>query len=233
MKRLGENLDPPNAGTTTDGRQCPEPQPLSNSDRNSDCLISQSTQSTSQADASDTTDAYKNPTSTTCSSHSNGDLQELKTDTKLSTTKMNSPDSELSQDSVLKPEPQARPWETTMLRLGPLTGVACMMMAALSIWVSFAILMGSHGEPTIRWPFEPSTYIAICTAVANQSMRFAAWHGFIVAWWFRATRGSTIARLHADWQAGTTLIGAITAGRNMGMLGVGCILSTLVAIDGP
>ena len=46
-------------------------------------------------------------------------------------------------------------------------------------------------------------------------------------------RGSGLAKLHYDWRAGTTLRGAITSGRHLGLLGLACIFSTIVVIDGP
>jgi hypothetical protein len=46
-------------------------------------------------------------------------------------------------------------------------------------------------------------------------------------------RGSTVQKLHTDWRAGTTIPGAIKAGRGMGVLGLACVFSTLIAIDGP
>ena len=46
-------------------------------------------------------------------------------------------------------------------------------------------------------------------------------------------RGSTLAKLHWDWRAGTTLRGALTSGRHIGLLGLACIASTFVVIDGP
>ena len=84
----------------------------------------------------------------------------------------------------------------------------------------------------LGWTLEPSAYLAICTAIANQAMRYAAFQGVMIAWWSKALRGSTLKRLHTDWRAGTTILGAITAGRHMGLLGLACIMSTLVAIDG-
>lgn len=57
--------------------------------------------------------------------------------------------------------------------------------------------------------------------------------GVVIAWWIRARRGSTLAKLHHDWRSGTTLRGALTAGRHTGLLGLACIFSTLVVIDGP
>lgn len=71
------------------------------------------------------------------------------------------------------------------------------------------------------------------TAVANQSLRFAAFQGLAIAWWFRATKGETLAQLHHRWRAGITASGAVISGRKMGMVGLACLCSTLVAIDGP
>ena len=126
-----------------------------------------------------------------------------------------------------------RSWKTTFLRSGPLVGICCMMAAALSILVSLAILLGSRHTPVADWKVEPSAYLAICTAVANQALRFAAFQGVIVAWWERASRGSTLRQLHLDWRAGTTLLGALSSGRHMGVIGLACVFSTLVAVDGP
>lgn len=57
--------------------------------------------------------------------------------------------------------------------------------------------------------------------------------GVVIAWWVRALRGSTFSKLHHDWRSGTTLRGALTAGRHTGLLGLAYIFSTLVVIDGP
>ena len=126
-----------------------------------------------------------------------------------------------------------RTWTVHFFRMGPLAGIFSLLLAALSIWVSFGILMGARNAPTKDWSVEPSAYLAICTAVANQSMRHAAFQGFIIAWWTGALRGSTLGGLHTGWRAGMTVFGALTAGRKMGFLGIACIVSTLVAVDGP
>ena len=130
------------------------------------------------------------------------------------------------------PVPDPRPWRTTFFRWAPLGGLCCMLIAMLSILVSLAILVGSRGSATADWTVEPSAYLAICTAIANQSLRFAAFQGVIIAWWFRASRGATLGQLHYDWRAGTTVLGAISTGRNMGLIGLACLFSTLVAVDG-
>lgn len=57
--------------------------------------------------------------------------------------------------------------------------------------------------------------------------------GVTIAWWTRARQGSTLTKLHHDWRSGTAFLGAVRAGRHMGLLGLACIVSTLVVVDGP
>ena len=111
------------------------------------------------------------------------------------------------------PTPRLRPWKLTLIRFGPLSGLCCLCLAIASIIAALGILVGSRNAPVNSWTVEPSAYLAVCTAVANQSMRYAAFQGVAIAWWFRASHGSTLARLHHDWRSGTTIRGALTAGR--------------------
>jgi hypothetical protein len=128
----------------------------------------------------------------------------------------------------------ARPWKTTFFRLGPLTGFLAMLVALSSIVISLGILVASDGAAVSSWAIEPTVYLAICTAIANLAMRYACIQGVVVAWWIRAMSGkATLRRLHHDWKSGTTLIGALTAGRNLGFLGIAMIFSTVVVMDGP
>lgn len=108
-----------------------------------------------------------------------------------------------------------------------------MLLAIASIFICLGILVGSNSQAVRNWEIQPSEYLAIFTAIANLSMRYACIQGIVVAWWTRALRGSTLSKLHWNWRSGTTLIGALTSGREMGWFGLACIFSTLVAIDGP
>lgn len=76
-----------------------------------------------------------------------------------------------------------RLWRTRLLRLGPLSGIACLILAILSMLVSLGVLLGSNGVPVAHWTVQPSAILAICTAVANQAMRYAAFQGLMIAWW--------------------------------------------------
>ena len=118
----------------------------------------------------------------------------------------------------LDPSP-TRTWETLALRAAPLAGLAALLVALMSILVCLGILLGARNAPIQSWKVQPSAYLAICTAVANQAVRFAAFQGTIIAWWYQALCGSTLRRLHADYRAGATVFGALSAGRNMGIIG--------------
>lgn len=63
-------------------------------------------------------------------------------------------------------------------------------------------------------------------------MRYSCIQGVVIAWWYRASKGSSLEKLHYDWRAGTTIRGALNSGRHLGLLGLACIASTLVFIDG-
>lgn len=104
-----------------------------------------------------------------------------------------------------------RPWRTAFIRWGPLSGILGMFLALVGMVASLGILAGSDGVPVTSWTAPPSTYLAICTALANVSMRYAAIHGVVIAWWSRASKGSTLAKLHQDWRAGMKLLSLFRA----------------------
>jgi hypothetical protein len=84
-----------------------------------------------------------------------------------------------------------------------------------------------------EWQSRQDNEMLLLINGVDLSMRYACLQGVVITWWNRALRGSTIRRLHYDWRAGTTLRGALLSGRHMGLLGVACIASTFVAVDGP
>lgn len=102
---------------------------------------------------------------------------------------------------------QPTSWHPTWLRSGPLAGILGMLVASASIIASLGILIGSDHQKVSGWRSPPSTYLAIFTAIANLSMRYAALHGVVICWWYRACKGSTLSKLHWDWRSGTTVLG--------------------------
>ena len=77
-----------------------------------------------------------------------------------------------------------RQWKTVLFRLGPLSGVVSLVLAFVSILVALGVLLGSNDVPAEEWTVEPSAILAICTAVVNQAVRYAAFQGLMIAWWY-------------------------------------------------
>jgi hypothetical protein len=124
-------------------------------------------------------------------------------------------------------------WRETFWRMGPLAGIAAMLLALASIVAALGILVSSDGAAVTSWRgAEPSFFLAIITAIANLAIRYACIQGIVIAWWSRALGGSTLHKLHHDWRA-STLVGALTAGKNIGLLGIATLFSTIVVVDGP
>lgn len=128
---------------------------------------------------------------------------------------------------------EPRTWQQSWVRFGPLSGLLSLIIAATSMVVALGLLVGADGQDVEGWLAPPSTYLALCTSVANLSVRYAAMQGVIIAWWRRASEGSTLQKLQSDWRSGTSIRGAVTAGRAMGLLGLACIFATTVEIGGP
>lgn len=100
-----------------------------------------------------------------------------------------------------------------------------------SLIASLGILIGSNGRAVDSWTIPPSTfvttfpsfwcttlltvpsfsYLAIFTALANLSVRYAAIQGVVIAWWLRAMNGSTLSKLHWDWRSGRSQCSSIAS----------------------
>lgn len=138
--------------------------------------------------------------------HNHEDLETAKS-VRATNTERNDSDSptspHLTEKSSTEPDvgeakAQGRRWETTLLRIGPIAGLCALLSAMMSLLVALAILVSSRGVPKTSWSVPPSSWLAICTAVANQALRFAAFQGVAIAWWFKALQGSSLGRLHSD-----------------------------------
>lgn len=103
----------------------------------------------------------------------------------------------------------SRRWQRSWFRLGPLSGLFSITLAAAALVASLGILAGSDGESVESWHIPPSTYLAIFTAIANLCVRYAATQGVIISWWRRASAGTTLADLHSSWRIGNMIRGQI------------------------
>lgn len=90
-------------------------------------------------------------------------------------------------------------WHPSILQIGPIIGLAALLLAVVLILASYAVLAASNGDLVVNWEFQPTVYLAIFTAVGNKAVAFACVQGTIVTFWLRALKGTTLGQLHRDW----------------------------------
>ncbi|EXJ55845.1 hypothetical protein A1O7_08776 [Cladophialophora yegresii CBS 114405] len=135
----------------------------------------------------------------------------------------------LLQDSLQPDYPwvpgfwQRLPWAATMaLILAILCGAACI-----------AVLMVSDKQEVEGWSPRPSVWLAIFSALANASLRFALSEGVCIAWWRRASMPGTLGDLHRSWIAGVSLKAACWSVHRLNLVALASIILAVVAVDGP
>ena len=133
-------------------------------------------------------------------------------------------------------KPQA--WQPSRWKYIPWLGLSAWFGAILATAGAVAVLSSSNMKPTDEWPsktiqVQPTVLLAILTAITNTFLRFAFSEGTTISWWKEAFKGGTIENLHRNWAYGLNLWAAVTSGRHLNMLAVGCILTSVVVIDGP
>lgn len=75
------------------------------------------------------------------------------------------------------------------------------------------ILVSSNGAKVDTWTrgVQPSTFLSISAAVSNLCLALVYNQGLAQAFWIRSLRGSSIAGLHHQWDAGQSVLGAVKA----------------------
>lgn len=99
------------------------------------------------------------------------------------------------RDLGISPPEDTPEWQPTLLRIAPLIGIAALLLVLCCMLASLGILIGSNGEKVADWPWSPSVYLAISSAVISRSLQFALLQAIPLAWWYKAYRGSTISGL--------------------------------------
>ncbi|KAK4923562.1 hypothetical protein LTR49_009275 [Elasticomyces elasticus] len=124
-------------------------------------------------------------------------------------------------------------WRPSLLKIRPLLGILSLGFSIGCMFLSLAILLVSHGQPVRHWPIQPTVYLAIASAIGNTALAFSRYHAVPVAWWYRASRGSTIKDLERNWEVGHSLVLALHHNIHMGFPGFATIVVALMIIDGP
>jgi hypothetical protein len=138
-------------------------------------------------------------------------------------------------------------WTDLLTLVGPVSGLAAIVVAIIQLVASYAVLQASHGALVSTWKWQPQVYLAILTAVGNKALAFAVVQGTVITWWLHALQGTTLARMHHDWSYGYVFNSimmyrlrsltrsyrlhiwkAMFAGKNFNALALACICATLV-----
>ena len=98
-------------------------------------------------------------------------------------------------------------WRPSILRIGPLAGLAALLLSFAQIFAAYGVLKGSDGALVTSWKWQPTVYIAILSAVSNKALAFAAVQGTVVTFWLRVLHGTTLGQLHRDWSYGLHAVG--------------------------
>ena len=134
---------------------------------------------------------------------------------------------------VLRRPADSPEWDPCFLQLRPLAGVAALALAVGCVFGSLIILLVSDGQAVARWTVQPQVYLAIVAAIANSAVVLAFSQAVPISWWYHASRGGSVESLERHWQASNTLLGAIFNGRNISLLTLASIATSLVIVDGP
>jgi hypothetical protein len=89
-------------------------------------------------------------------------------------------------------------WESKNFRRFPWSALWALFLAAGATFACIAILVGSDGKSVEDWPISPSVWLAILSATANASLRYALSEAVNIAWWSHALKGGTIQELQVS-----------------------------------
>ncbi|KAK4569725.1 hypothetical protein LTR86_002693 [Recurvomyces mirabilis] len=122
---------------------------------------------------------------------------------------------------------------STLIRLQPIAGIIALCITIGSMFISLMILVISNGQTTSSWKIQPAVYLAIAAALANIALNFAYARAVPVAWWYRASQGTTIRALEEQWQSSSSVVRAAShARRKPSTIIAASICVPLMFIDG-
>lgn len=153
------------------------------------------------------------------------------------TTSLDTSNLSTSSDAQDPPfPPRSHQWRPSFWRARPMIGIASGVVAILALLVSLAILLGSDGQPTSTWYFQPTVYLAIATAVSNAALRSSFAQAAPISWWHSALKGSTVQNMELNYEAGESFPRALVKSfryRRTNLLTLASFAVTFVLIDGP
>lgn len=125
-------------------------------------------------------------------------------------------------------------WVSLTWRRLPLAGIGALVLASACMLSAIAVVFALDGMPVGSWAIQPTVWLSIFSTLASMALYFALAEGVRVTWWRHAINGDvTLAELHRFWDHSTSVFAALTAGRNMNMVAIACVLATVTGVKGP
>lgn len=126
------------------------------------------------------------------------------------------------------------PWHRTIFRLSPILALlslflalACIAFTGVVVYRANRVSVGSNGtDSTHAW-------LSTTVTASNLLTRFSFGQALPLYWWRAAMAGSSIGRLHRQWEVGRGFLNAIKTPRGFGLVFVTTMLTTFLAADQP
>ena len=135
------------------------------------------------------------------------------------------------------------PWQPGIWKRFPYLGIGSLIGAVLSTCAAVIVVVSSDQKPVTEfstWNYrghtlhiQPSTLLAISSALTNVLLGLAFSEAVTIAWWWRVLQGSTVGELHRSWSYGQSLWAALSSGSNFNIIALAAILTKIAIIDGP
>ena len=117
-----------------------------------------------------------------------------------------------SKDGYSSPTPSpedTRLWRPTWFQPQVFAGMASLIVSVLAMLASLLVLLISNQQPVKSWKIQPTVYLAIASAIAAISLRFAKTRAAPISWWHHTLMGSKIRDLESHWEASQSFFGAV------------------------
>lgn len=92
----------------------------------------------------------------------------------------------------------------------------CLVLLGTIAWFGacIGVIFSANKTKTDSWAVSPTVILAILGPIGSILLQYALSCGLVISWWSSALRGTTLGTLHRQWDHGTSVLAAITAGRH-------------------
>lgn len=141
---------------------------------------------------------------------------------------------EHQQPITQHPLGRAHEWRASVLRRLPWDALLAFFGILSCAAAMIAVIIKSQNDLVENWTVSPAVYLAIFSVVANVLLRYTFAKGVEISWWVTALKEDTqVKDLHNIWLYGTSLVSAVTSGRDFNLIALAAILLALVPANAP